>query len=138
MEICGEAEKYFMECLAKEDIEAGSYYYLAQINMLRGEKEKAINYINIAIELDSDIYKEIEGQVIFLPILRSIKAPSLNDTLNMKAVNKLNKKEKLTQKHLKDTYYLVNKLNNNDMKMIKNIKKNLDIDKENQIEKDEK
>lgn len=138
METCGEAENYFMECLAKEDIEAGSYYYLAQINMLRGERLKAINYINVAIELDSNIYKEIEGQAIFLPIIKNIKAPNLNDTLSIKVVNKLNKKEKLTQKHLKDTYCLVNKLNNNDMKMIKNIKKNVEINKEEQIEKEEK
>lgn len=127
-----------MECLAKEDIEAGSYYYLAQISMLRGERLKAINYINVAIELDSKIYKEIEGQAIFLPIIKNIKPPKLNDTLSMKIVNKLNKKEKLTQKHLQDTYDLVNKLNNNDMKMIKNIKKNVDINKEEQIEKEEK
>lgn len=127
-----------MECLAKEDIEAGSYYYLAQINMLRGERLKAINYINVAIELDSKIYKEIEGQDIFLPIIKNIKAPNLNDTLNLKVVNKLNKKEKLTQKHLKETYSLVNKLNNNDMKMIKNINKNMEIGKEEQREKEDK
>ena len=71
MEIYGEAEKFFMECLEKEDIEAGSYYYLAQINMLKGEKQKAINYLNVAIELDSSIYKEIETQSIFLPIIKS-------------------------------------------------------------------
>lgn len=126
-----------MECLAKEDIEAGSYYYLAQINMLRGEKEKAINYINVAIELDSKIYKEIEGQAVFLPIMKHIKAPNLNDTLNIPIVNKLTRKEKATQKHLKDTYYLVNKLNNNDMKMIKNIKKNVKL-QEQEKEREEK
>lgn len=134
----GEAENYFMECLSKEDIEAGSYYYLAQISMLRGEKAKAINYINVAIELDSKIYKEIETQPIFLPIIKNIKTPNLNDTLSLKVQNKLTKKEKLTQKHLKETYYLINKLNNNDIKMIKNIKKSIENEKENQIEKDEK
>lgn len=138
MGIYGEAENYFMECLSKEDIEAGSYYYLAQISMLRGEKAKAINYINVAIELDSKIYKEIEAQPIFLPIIKNIKTPNLNDTLSLKVQNKLTKKEKLTQKHLKETYYLVNKLNNNDIKMIKNIKKSMENEKENQIEKDEK
>ena len=136
MEIYGEAEKFFMECLEKEDIEAGSYYFLAQINMLKGEKQKAINYLNVAIELDSSIYKEIETQSIFLPIIKSIKAPNLNNTLKI-PISKLTKKEKQTKKHLKDTYYLVNKLNNNDIKMIRNIKNN-SKDKNNVRERDEK
>ena len=79
--------------------------------MLKGEKQKAINYLNVAIELDSSIYKEIETQSIFLPIIKSIKAPNLNNTLNI-PISKLTKKENQTIKHLKDTYYLVNKLNN--------------------------
>ena len=91
--------------------------------MLKGEKQKAINYLNVAIELDSSIYKEIETQSIFLPIIKSIKAPNLNNTLNI-PISKLTKKENQTIKHLKDTYYLVNKLNNNDIKMIRNIKNN--------------
>ena len=82
--------------------------------MLKGEKQKAINYLNVAIELDSSIYKEIETQSIFLPIIKSIKAPNLNNTLKI-PISKLNKKEKQTIKHLKDTYYLVNKLNNIDI-----------------------
>lgn len=138
MVTCGEAESYFMECLSAEEVEAGSYYYLAQISMLRGDKAKAVNYINVAIELDSKVYKEIEGQSIFAPIIKHIKPPDFNTTLNKPILKKLSKKEKLTQKHLKETYYLVNKLNNNDMKMIKNIKKNIEIEEEKQIEKDEK
>lgn len=138
MVTCGEAESYFMECLSAEEVEAGSYYYLAQISLLRGDKAKAVNYINVAIELDSKVYKEIEKESIFAPIIKHIKPPDLNDTLNRKILNKLSKKERLTQKHLKETYYLVNKLNNNDMKMIKNIKKNIELEEEKQIEKDEK
>lgn len=127
-----------MECLSAEEVEAGSYYYLAQISMLRGDKAKAVNYINIAIELDSKVYKEIEGQSIFAPIIKHIKLPDFNTTLNKPILKELSKKEKMTQKHLKETYYLVNKLNNNDIKMIKNIKKNIELEEENQIEKDEK
>lgn len=138
MVIYGEAESYFMECLSAEEVESGSYYYLAQISMLRGDKAKAVNYINVAIELDSKVYKEIENQSIFAPIIKHIKPPDLNTTLNKKVLKKISKKEILTQKHLKETYYLVNKLNNNDIKMMKNIKKNVQLEEENQIEKDEK
>lgn len=119
-----EAKMHFMECINSENMESGAYYYLAQISMIKGEKEKAINYINIAIELNSKIYKKIEGQSIFAPIIKRIRVPNLNDTLNSKEKGKLTIKEQKTQKHLADTYYLVNKLNNNDMKMIKNIKHN--------------
>lgn len=129
-----EAKRCFMECLNSENMESGAYYYLAQICMLKGEKEKAINYINVAIELDSKIYKKIEGQTIFAPIIKRIKAPSLNDTLNLEEKSKLTIKEEKTQKHLEDTYYLVNKLNNNDLKMMKNIKEN----KKEEIEQKEK
>lgn len=119
-----EAKKHFMECLTSENTESGAYYYLAQIAMLKGEREKAINYINVAIELDSKIYKKIEGQAIFAPIIKRIRVPNLNDTLNSQEKNKLTIKEKKTREHLEDTYYLVNKLNNNDLKMMKNIKEN--------------
>lgn len=105
-----DAEKFFMECLAKEDIEAGSYYYLAQINMLRGEKEKAVNYLNIAVELDKELYKEIKSDELFKDIRKEIRMPGFSDTLKMPIINRLTKKEKTTQNHLKETYKLVNKL----------------------------
>lgn len=119
-----EAKRLFMECINSESIESGSYYYLAQIAMIKGETEIAIDYINVAIELDSSVYKKIEGQSIFAPIIKRINVPTLNDTLNEEKP-KLSKKEEIVKKHLEDTYNLVNKLNNNDLKMMRNIKENL-------------
>lgn len=124
-----EAEKYFMECLNCEDVEAGSYYYLAHVNMLRGDRPKAINYLNVAIEIDSRVYKEAENQSIFIPIMKNIKVPNLENTLNNKKISKLTSKERKTNKHLKDTYYLVTRLNNSDMATFKN-NKNKEIKKE--------
>ena len=131
-----EAKRNFMECINSENMESGAYYYLAQISMLKGEKEKAINYINVAIELDSKIYKKIEGQAIFAPIIKRIRVPNAKNNLSLLEKNKLTIKEQKTQNHLEETYYLVNKLNNNDLKMMKNIKDNKEdvLDKE----KDEK
>lgn len=127
-----EAKKLFMECINSEKIESGSYYYLAQIAMIKGEKENAINYINLAIELDNNIYKKIEGQTLFAPIIKRIKNPLSNEIIN-KEKRKLNQKEEKVQKHLEETFYLVNKLNNNDLKMMKNIKESK---KENIIKKE--
>ena len=81
----------------------------------------AINYINIAIEQDFSIYKKIEGEVIFAPIIKRINPPIKNRD-NITTISKLSKKEEMVKKHLDDTYYLVNKLNNNDLTMMKNIK----------------
>ena len=116
-----EARRIFMECIDIENLESGSYYYLAQIAMLKGEKEMAINYINIAIEQDFSIYKKIQGEIIFAPIIKRINPPTKNQN-QVIIVNKLSKKEEMVKKHLEDTYYLVNKLNNNDLTMMKNIK----------------
>ncbi len=35
-----EAENYFMQSSKQEDLEAGSYYYLSQIALLKGYEEK--------------------------------------------------------------------------------------------------
>ena len=45
------AEKYFEESLYDE-LEAKSYYQLAKIYVYKGEKDKAINFLNKAIELE--------------------------------------------------------------------------------------
>jgi len=124
-----EAEKYFMECLNGEDVEAGSYYYLAQISLLKGNNDKALNYINIAIELEPEIYKEVEEQLIFQPIKDQIRKSNEKNT----RVSTLTKKEKLTQKHLDDTYNLVENLNN----VESNVEEKIE-DKQIEEEKDER
>lgn len=47
------AEKYFEETSAEEDLEADSYFELAKIKLMKGEKNTAIKYANIAIDLES-------------------------------------------------------------------------------------
>lgn len=48
------AEKYFKHSLYG-DLEAKSYYQLAKIYVLKGEKDIAINFLNKAIELEPDL-----------------------------------------------------------------------------------
>ncbi len=123
-----DAEKYFLDSLQGEDVEAGSYFYLAQIAMIKGQKEKALNYINLAIEIDLDLYKKVKEQNLFIPIIKQIKI-AYNQT---KKVSTITRKEKATQEHLYNMYNLVGNMNNIDMKMMKNLKIN------QQLEKDEK
>ena len=92
---------------------------IAQIAMLKGEEEKAVNYINLAIQMDYEIYEKIIKDPIFFAIKARIQ-PNLEKT---KLEAKMNEKEKKAREHLKNTYILVGRLNNNDIKMMENMRK---------------
>ena len=129
-----EAEKYFMECIDAEEVEAGAYYYLARIAMIKGQTDKAKNYANIAIEENPTIYEKMADENIFMPIIDEVNKPKINVEDKKKNKKKLlSKKEILIDMHLDNTCKLVGKLNNNDIKMIENVKKT----KEQKINKEQ-
>lgn len=120
-----EAEKYFMECIDAEEVSAGAYYYLARIAMIKGETEKAKNYANIAIEENPTIYEKMAEENIFMPIIDVVNKPKINIENKKKSKKRsLSKKEILIDLHLDSTCKLVGKLNNNDIEMIENVKRN--------------
>lgn len=110
-----EAEKYFMQCIETEDekLQAEAYYYLAKIKLINGQKELAIQYTNIALELNPDIIKIVENDIDFLPIMGKIKkqVPKRTNT-------KINNKENEIIEYLNNTYSVVEKLIQNDDKKI--------------------
>ena len=59
------AERYFVKCLSDDDLEASSYYQLAKIYAIRGDKDKAIEYINIAIKINNKLLKKAEKEKVF-------------------------------------------------------------------------
>lgn len=100
-----EAESRFIECLQDKDSEPDAYYYLAIISLIKGEKDRAVGYINIAIELDKKMYKRVCKNEIFLPIMEQIR--------NVQERNHkyhLTYQEIKTRRHLEDTFLLVQKL----------------------------
>ena len=103
-----------------ENVEAGSYYYLAQIAILKGDKEKAINYMNIAIELDPKIYDRVQKETIFIPIKNNLKSPIKNEEKTKKS--RLSMKERRALNHLSKTCLLISNLNNDDITMMKKLK----------------
>ena len=115
-----EAEKDFEECIAEEEIEAGSYYYLSRIAIIKGKLEKAINYANLAVELDNENYQKIMDDNLFITIKNKIKKP---DNIDKNIVINITSKEQKTFKHLEKTCKLVGKLNNNDIQMVENVSK---------------
>lgn len=100
-----EAEERFTECLQDETSEAYAYYYLGIIDLLKGNKDQAINYLNIAVQLDEKIYKLIYKHEIFTTIRKSVKVTETK--VNKRAFTK---KELKTIKHLDDTFILVDKM----------------------------
>ena len=117
-----EAEKYFNESLKGEDVESGSYYYLSQVAMLRGDKEKATNYMNVAIGLDPKLYEKAQKDTVFTPIQQEMIEPT-EEARESARKNKLPPKDRKTMNHLSKTCTLVSRLNNDDIKMMANVKK---------------
>ena len=102
-----EAEKYFMECIEIEDdkIQADAYYYLAKIKLINNQKELAIQYANIALEINPNMIKIMEQDVYFAVILGKIKK------VESKNINsKITQKEDNIIKYLNNTYTVVEEL----------------------------
>ena len=58
------AEKYFNDSMY-EDLEAKSYYQLAKVYALKDEKDKAIHFLNRAIELDESLLEKANKEKCF-------------------------------------------------------------------------
>jgi len=116
-----QAKEHFMECIQSEETEVGGYYYLALISMLRGHVDNAVNYMNLAIELDGKdgtVYEDMMEEPIFVKIRTRVNKPQNNE----RKVHKITEREKKAQKHLAEMYDIVGELKNNDLEMIKNVK----------------
>jgi len=128
-----EAEKYFNESLKGEDVEAGSYYYLSQVAMLKGDKDKATAYLNVAINLEPRIFDKAQKEPVFFQIKQEIKEPTPEEKEQNKP-KKLFPEERRAMNHLSKTCSVVSKLNNDDLKTMRNIKERQKQDSERQRE----
>ena len=59
------AEQYFKESLYDKNLEAMSYYQLARIYAGRGEKDRAVEFLNKSIELDHKLLKKASKEKVF-------------------------------------------------------------------------
>lgn len=121
------AEKYFEKSLYGDDLEAMSYYQLAKIYVIKGQKEKAINFLNKAIEIDKTLLKKASKEKLFQNIKQYItvsvkldeKEPEekvLTDEDFMDPVYTKEVEEKIAQEHLEKTTTLVEDINENTVK----------------------
>lgn len=137
-----EAEKYFMEALEEEQLSADCYFELAKISMIKGENDKAIQFANIAIDIDaSKVISKIKKDPIFIPVMARISMPFNVDVKEESEIEKniFSEKEKMAKNHLEDMFDLTRNLSYDDIKMLKkyNLEKNKsNIEKINDIQKE--
>ncbi len=105
-----EAEKYFYECINCEDekIQANGYLYLAKIQIIKKDLNKAIQYVNLAIEINPNAIKQVEDDYTFSIIIGKIKTQKSKEVQS-----KLTQKELETINHLGKTYDVVENLTYN-------------------------
>ena len=57
-----EAEQYFLKSVYSDVIEPDAYFKLAKIYMKLGDRENAIKFVNVAIDLDWHFYKKADEE----------------------------------------------------------------------------
>ena len=108
--------------------------------MVKGEKEKAIQFANIAIDIDtSKVAPKIKKDPIFIPILAKISIP-FNIEIPEERQGKLKEKEIKAKEHLEDMFDITRNLSYNDIRMLKKNSygksgKNIE-DKQNDIQRE--
>lgn len=125
-----EAEKYFTEGLY-EETEADSYFELSKIYMLKNEREKAITFIQKAIEIDAKYVKIARKEPIFIPIKQYIIEPEIKN----EPEEVFTEKEIQVKKKLIKTIAIVEKIGykQREEKIDKHIQNHRDIDKNRNI-----
>lgn len=108
-----ESEKYFTRCIDDEKLSPLAYYQLAKIYMIKGDKDTAVQALNIAIELDKNMYKKAVEDRVFIPIKGYIDYPNIDEDEEQieEETREEIEKEDFVRKHLEDTYDLVGQLN---------------------------
>lgn len=154
------AEKYFEKCLYDEELEAMAYYGLAKVYVIKGMKEKAITFINKAIEINPSLLEKASKEKLFQEIKEYItvsvkmdeKEPEEKIATEVDLIEPEYTKEigeKKAQVHLEDTTNLVHEIKENTEKQkaeetVTNIinkeklKKLLEQEKESLEEKEDK
>ena len=119
------------ECFEKslyDELEAMSYYQLAKVCALKGEKDKAINFINKAIELEPKLLKVAAKEKAFKDIREHItvsvkmdvdeekdenEEEIKNEEKNAEKSHILKQQEEAAQKYLEETNSLIQDINEN-------------------------
>ena len=131
-----EAEQYLLQIVDDEELGADAYLELAKIYILKNDKQKAIQYANVAIQ-DSPrrIVDKIRKDTTFAIIIAKLSIP-FNLDFEEEKERKLTKKELMAKQHLEEMVEITKKIGFADLKVEKKnlktkIEKSQEIEKEN-------
>lgn len=122
--------------------------------MLRGDQDKATNYMKVAVELDAKNYKQLQKDPIFMPIRKEVPKPEIIEKKEVEEVNKetdeeikqlhqekknqkQSQKEKKVFQHLFKTNILIENLSNEDLTAIRNRRKKEKLQEKEQKEQEQ-
>lgn len=139
------AEKYFKNSLY-DDLEAKSYFQLAKIYILKGEKDMAIIFLNKAIEINPELLELANNEPVFESIKQhiTVSVKMENEILEEKEKKEVENKnfrlefEKKAREYLESTNLLVRDMNENTIKQKINEKVNQILEKKQELKKEEK
>lgn len=113
-----EAERMFMESIDDEELAPDGYYELSKICLIKGDKERAIQYANIAIDLNPNkIAQKVKKDPIFIPILAKISIPFNLEETEEQIKGKMTKKEIMAKEHLEEMSEITRQIGYNDIQM---------------------
>ena len=115
-----EAEKKFLAATEEEELAADSYYELAKIALIKGNKDIAIKYVNVAIDLDSKkIVEKVKKDPIFIPIMAKISIPFNLESPEKEHLSILKPKEKKAKEHLEKMAEITRHLGYHDINLLR-------------------
>lgn len=123
-----EAEQYFLQVTEDEELCADAYLELAKISLIKGNKDQAIKYANVAIqENPKKIVEKIQKDVVFATIIAKLSIP-FNLDVEEERKQELTQKELKAKKHLEDMVEITKKIGYNDIKIEKKVEKQAEIE----------
>ncbi len=127
-----EAKERFLQATEDEELAADAYFELSKISLIQLDKEAAIRYANLAIELDAPkIVEKIKNDSIFIPIMAKISIP-FNIIENEEKQTKMKPIEKKAKEHLEEMFDITRNLSYNDIRLLKkNREKEQDLGEKN-------
>lgn len=134
------AEKYFENSLY-EELEPMAYYQLAKIYVYKGEKDKAINFLNKAIELDPKLKVVAEKEKAFEKIKEYItvsvkmeeKEENIENEQEEQKSKILKEQERKAREYLENTSRIIEEMSENFSKEKINEKLNMIFNKERKV-----
>ena len=126
-----EAKERFLQAAEDEELAADAYFELSKISLIQLDKDSAIRYANLAIELDTKkIVENIKNDSIFIPIMSKISIP-FNIEENEEKETKMTSIEIKAKEHLEEMFEITRNLSYNDIRLLK---KNREKDKNESVQ----